>query len=81
MGQDSNFEQFETILVEVLDAAKSKMSDEDISTVQEFIDVGEYGLAYERLWDTMPTGEGEDLRNKLRIVGAMMGYDDSGQST
>lgn len=74
MDRKLHFERIESILIEVLTTAKTGMNDEDTAAVQEFIDVGEYGLAYERLIDSLPNETSPPVRDKLRFAGELMGY-------
>jgi hypothetical protein len=76
MMNSEHFERIEEALSEVLSIVKDNLNYLDIAAVQEFIDVGEYGLAYERLWDTLPSTLNQEVREKLRQAGASMGYSD-----
>ena len=48
---------------------------EDVEQVQEWIEVGEYGLAYERLCDVLEDVHTDDRRvSALNDAGELMGF-------
>ena len=74
--ESDHFEKIETLLSEALSVVIDEIDDADTVVIQEFIDVGEYGLAYERLWDSLPLSLNPEVREKLRMTGNLMGYED-----
>jgi predicted DNA binding CopG/RHH family protein len=73
MDRKELFEFIESALRTVLESMRMRIMQEDIEAVEEFLGVGEYGLAYERLIDSIPQDADDSIKIKLQSVGELMG--------
>ena len=63
-----NYKNLENLLVRLLALLSEKFSNTEVQEVQEFIDVGEYGLALETLVDIVDEGSKQITSEVLILV-------------
>lgn len=72
---DANYyRELETRLTKVLEATRSQISEDDIVQIKEFLDVGEYRLAYDGITEALRARSiPEAIKNDLAMIAKMMG--------
>jgi hypothetical protein len=68
MTTSVNYQQIEGLLEQLLELLKSVFSESEQSEVQDFINVGEYGLALETLVDVVQEEDKKISKEALRLI-------------
>ncbi len=71
-SRKEQFEQIEALLTAILNGIKPHLDQENASQIEEWIEVGEFGLAYERLLDILPKDASTTIKNSLSVAGSFM---------
>lgn len=74
--EKGQFEQIEVLLMSVLEGVETHLNQENASQIREWIDVSEFGLAYERLFDTLPKDVSATIKHDLSVAGKLMGFEE-----
>lgn len=71
-SQDEHFQTISKHMTEALEELRSELGHQDYLDVKEYIDYGEYGVAWELLWHIVKH-EGLVIPSGLLLSGRMMG--------